>query len=138
MRQFDHPRRLSASLARALTDERSANPVEHPLASLLRQRLYQIVAGDEDANDADRLSCHRFLANAFRLLLHGFAYNLVTLFRLRLPPALRSAQIETLRIRVFQLGARIRQTARRVWVHCASGWPFPTLCGQLCRALDTR
>jgi DDE family transposase len=25
---------------------------------------------------ADRLSCHRFLANAFRLLLHGAAYNL--------------------------------------------------------------
>ena len=34
---------------------------------------------------ADRLSCHRFLANAFRLLLYGFAYNLVNLFRLHLP-----------------------------------------------------
>src|SRR5439155_4353315 len=30
---------------------------------------------------ADRLSCHRFLANAFRLLLHGAAYNLVNFFR---------------------------------------------------------
>src|SRR5208283_3936532 len=29
---------------------------------------------------ADRLSCHRFLANAFRLLLHAAAYNLVNLF----------------------------------------------------------
>ena len=37
---------------------------------------------------ADRLSCHRFLANAFRLLLHGFAYYLVNLFRLQLPQAL--------------------------------------------------
>jgi hypothetical protein len=34
---------------------------------------------------ADRLSCHRFLANAFRLLLYGFVYNLVNLFRLQLP-----------------------------------------------------
>ena len=34
---------------------------------------------------ADRLSCHRFRANAFRLLLHSFAYNLVNLFRLQLP-----------------------------------------------------
>src|SRR5215467_5221410 len=42
---------------------------------------------------ADRLSCHRFLANAFRLLLHAFAYNLVNLFRLRqLPKAWRSIQ----------------------------------------------
>ena len=86
---------------------------------------------------ADRLSCHRYLANAFRLLLHGFAYNLVNLFRLRLPAALRSAQIETLRTRVFKLGARVRQTARRVWVHLASGWPFQSLFVELCRSLDS-
>ena len=34
---------------------------------------------------ADRLSCHRFLANAFRLLLHGAAHNLVNFFRHQLP-----------------------------------------------------
>jgi len=77
--------------------------------------------------DADRLSCHRFRANAFRLLLHGFAYNLVDLFRLQLPVSLRSAQIETLRTQLFKIGARIRQTARCVHVHLASGWPFQSL-----------
>jgi hypothetical protein len=76
---------------------------------------------------ADRLSCHRFRANAFRLLLHGFAYNLVNLFRLQLPVSLRSAQIETLRTQLFKIGARIRQTARCVHVHLASGWPFQSL-----------
>jgi hypothetical protein len=77
--------------------------------------------------DADRLSCHRFRANAFRLLLHGFAYNLVNLFRLQLPVSLRSAQIETLRTQLFKIGARIRETARCVHVHLASGWPFQSL-----------
>ena len=76
---------------------------------------------------ADRLSCHRFLANAFRLLLHGFAYNLVHLFRLQLPQPWRSAQIETLRAQLFKIGARIRQTARCVRIHLASGWPFQNL-----------
>jgi hypothetical protein len=76
---------------------------------------------------ADRLSCHRFLANAFRLLLHGFAYNLVNLFRLQLPQPWRSAQIETLRAQLFKLGARVRQTARCVRFHLASGWPFQSL-----------
>jgi Transposase DDE domain group 1 len=76
---------------------------------------------------ADRLSCHRFLANAFRLLLHGFAYNLVNLFRLQLPQPWRSAQIETLRAQLFKLGARVRQTARCVRFHLASGWPFQNL-----------
>jgi Transposase DDE domain group 1 len=76
---------------------------------------------------ADRLSCHRFRANAFRLLLHSFAYNLVNLFRLQLPSSLRSAQVETLRIQLFKIGARIRETARCVRVHLASGWPFQDL-----------
>lgn len=76
---------------------------------------------------ADRLSCHRFLANAFRLLLHGAAYNLVNLFRLHLPQPWRSAQIETLRARLFKLGARVRQTARCIHFHLATGWPFQDL-----------
>jgi Transposase DDE domain group 1 len=86
---------------------------------------------------ADRLSCHRFLANAFRLLLHGFAYNLVNLFRLHLPATWRSAQIETLRARLFKLGARIRQTARCIRVHLATGWPWQSLFGELALALNT-
>jgi hypothetical protein len=76
---------------------------------------------------ADRLSCHRFRANAFRLLLHSFAYNLVNLFRLQLPSSMRSAQIETLRIQLFKIGARIRETARCIRIHMASGWPFQDL-----------
>ncbi len=87
---------------------------------------------------ADRLSCHRFLANAFRLLLHGFAYNLVNLFRLlQLPKAWRSAQIETLRVRLFKLGARVRQTARCIRVHLATGWPWQSLFRELALSFNT-
>jgi hypothetical protein len=76
---------------------------------------------------ADRLSCHRFLANAFRLLLHGAAYNLVNFFRHQLPLPWRSAQIETLRAQLFKIGARVRQTARCIRIHLATGWPFQNL-----------
>ena len=76
---------------------------------------------------ADRLSCQRFLANVFRLLLHASAYNLVALFRHRLPSSLRQAQIQTLRVRLFKLGALITRSVRRVVVHGASGWPFQRL-----------
>jgi len=76
---------------------------------------------------ADRLSCHRFLANAFRLLLHGAAYNLVNFFRHQLPQPWRSAQIETLRAQLFKIGARVRQTARCIRVPLATGWPFQAL-----------
>ncbi|PYX03826.1 MAG: hypothetical protein DMG85_19005 [Acidobacteria bacterium] len=36
-------------------------------------------------------------------------------------------QIETLRAQLFKIGARIRQTARCIRVHLASGWPFQAL-----------
>ena len=86
---------------------------------------------------ADRLSCHRFLANAFRLLLHGAAYNLVNLFRLQLPQPWRSAQIETLRARLFKIGARVRQTARCIRFHLASGWPFQNLFRSVAFAVNS-
>jgi hypothetical protein len=53
--------------------------------------------------------------------------NLVNLFRLQLPLPMRSAQIETLRTQLFKIGARIRETARCVRIHLASGWPFQDL-----------
>lgn len=86
---------------------------------------------------ADRLSCHRFLANSFRLLLHAAAYNLVVLFRHHLPECLQHAQIETLRRQLFKLGALVTHSARRVFVHLASGWPFQTLFQRALHALSS-
>ena len=78
---------------------------------------------------ADRLSCHAFRANALRLQLHGLAYNLLVLFRLRAlaTTTLATATIGTVRLRLFKVGARVRHTARRLWIHLATGWPGQTL-----------
>ena len=78
----------------------------------------------KNAMKADRLSCHRFLANAFRLLLTAFAYNLLRAFQglLKNTP-FEAAPIETIRSRLLKIGARVRATARRVWVHLATGFP---------------
>ena len=42
-------------MAAGLSDPRHHDRVHHDTRALLRQRIYQIVAGYEDANDADRL-----------------------------------------------------------------------------------
>jgi hypothetical protein len=77
---------------------------------------------------ADRLSCHRFLANQFRLLLHTAAYCLFWLLRRHLHgTALETAQVNTLRLKLLKIGARIRETSRRIWVHLASGYPYRDL-----------
>lgn len=81
--------------------------------------------------EGDRLSCHRFEANAFRLLLHSAAYNLMLLFRDRIAiPELKDADIQTLRIKLIKVGARIERTARRLWVKLSSSWPFAHLFSQ--------
>jgi len=41
--------------------------------------------------------------------------------------ALALRQIETLRAQLFKIGARVRQTARCIRFHLASGWPFQSL-----------
>lgn len=77
---------------------------------------------------ADRLSCHRFLANQFRLFLHMAAYWLV----LRLRDALHktefsSMQIQQLRLRLLKIGGQVMQTARRVWFRLASSYPWKNI-----------
>jgi len=73
----------------------------------------------------DRLSCRRFVANAFRLLLTAVAYNLMRAYRDMLAGTeLETASVETIRSRLIKIGARVRRTVRRVWVHLASGFPL--------------
>lgn len=77
---------------------------------------------------ADRLSCHRFLANQFRLLLHTAAYCLFWLLRHHLQGTdMATAQVNTLRLKLLKIGARIRETSRRIWVHLASSYPYRDL-----------
>jgi len=74
---------------------------------------------------ADRLSCSKYRANAFRLQLHALAYNLLVLFRRQVlrGTALARATIGTIRLRLLKAGARVTVSARRLWFHLATGWP---------------
>jgi hypothetical protein len=73
---------------------------------------------------ADRLSDHRFWANAFRLVLHAAAYWLLGTLRdwLAGTPA-GSLQFDTLRLRLLKVGGRVRELANRVRLALASSHP---------------
>jgi hypothetical protein len=84
---------------------------------------------------ADRLSCHRFWANQFRLLLHSAAYLLLQAMRAALAGTeLARAQVGTLRLRLLKVGARVVETVRRVWLHLPSAYPWAYLWPRLTRA----
>jgi Transposase DDE domain group 1 len=78
---------------------------------------------------ADRLSCHRFRANAVRLQLHTTALLLLAYFRrgVLARTALAEATIGTIRVRLLKVAARVHRSVRRIWFHLASAWP-----GQAC------
>lgn len=74
---------------------------------------------------ADRLSCHRFRANAVRLQLHTIATLLMTYFRRSVlaDTVLAQSSPDSIRIRLLKVGARVVQTARRIQFHIAAHWP---------------
>jgi hypothetical protein len=75
---------------------------------------------------AGRLSCCRFGANFFRLLLHTAAYNLLNALRdhEQVPAGLRVARPQTWRTRLIKVAATITQSTRRVVVSLAAQWPY--------------
>ncbi len=73
---------------------------------------------------ADRLSCHRFWANQFRLLLHAAAYWLLdTLRRWLLKVGIARMTLETLRLRVIKIGGWVKERPTRVRLRLASSHP---------------
>ena len=77
---------------------------------------------------ADRLSCHRFIANQFRLLLHAAAYWLMDALRRKLVRGgARRMQLDSLRLRLIKIGGRVRELLTKVRLHLASGHPGQAL-----------
>ena len=75
---------------------------------------------------ADRTSCHRFVANQFRLSLSAAAYVLVQALRRTAlgGTELARAQVGTIRLRLFKVAARVVISVRRVVFHLASSYPY--------------
>jgi hypothetical protein len=87
---------------------------------------------------ADRLSCHRFMANQFRLFLHMAAYWLVMRLREALAKtAFSTMQIQQLRLRLLKVGGQVVQTARRIWFKLASGYPWQNIFALAHRQLQS-
>jgi Transposase DDE domain group 1 len=79
---------------------------------------------------ADRLSCSRFIANQFRLLLHACAYWLMDALRRKLVASgarRRRMQLDTLRFVLIKVGGRVRELLTKVRMHLASGHPGQSL-----------
>ena len=88
---------------------------------------------------ADRTSCHDFVANQFRVLLAASAFVLVEHLRRTalVGTDLAQAQTDTIRLRLFRLGARVQKSVRRIVVRLASGYPWKDLFARVAQRLQS-
>jgi hypothetical protein len=48
---------------------------------------------------------------------------------------LAKAQCDTIRLKLFKIGARIRITTRKIWISLSSSYPMASLFARVCRNL---
>jgi Transposase DDE domain group 1 len=83
---------------------------------------------------ADRTSTHEIRSNQLRLYFSSFAYVLMqTLRRLGLRnTSMAKAQCDTIRLKLFKIGAQIRVSVRRVWIAFSKVIRLPNCSGRSC------
>jgi hypothetical protein len=82
---------------------------------------------------ADRTSCHKFIANQFRVLLASAAYVLIEHIRRTVLKGteLAKAQVSTIRLKLFKVAARVVTSVRRIVFHLSSRYPYQPLFRQV-------
>jgi hypothetical protein len=85
----------------------------------------------------DRLSSHRFFANAFTLQCHVLAYALWILFQEANSevPEIAHCQLRTVQTKLFKVGALAHMSVRRIWFRISATWPGRELIARVCEAV---
>jgi hypothetical protein len=83
-----------------------------------------------------RTSCHRFLANQYRLLSHAAACALMGVLQEALVGTRwAGAQVGTIRLRLLKVGARVMQTCRKIWFHLPTSYTEQDIWRHIHRSL---
>jgi len=78
---------------------------------------------------SDRSSCHRFEGNQFRLFLHSMGYVLLHALKTHILKGtdLANATMETLRLKVLKIGARVVEMKTKIKVHLPTAYPYQNI-----------
>jgi hypothetical protein len=81
---------------------------------------------------ADRTSCQSLRANQLRLALSTVAYVIVRALRAEglTGTPLANAQVDTIRLKLFKIGAVMRVSVRRVWLALSQSYPWQAIFTQ--------
>lgn len=103
----------------------------YDVAYCARGQSENFIKDFKNALHADRLSWYRFVANAVRLLLHAIAYRLMHALRATVACVvstdrvrLATAQMDTLRLRLFKVAAYVISSVRRLRIRLPRAFPL--------------
>lgn len=144
-RKTPHPRRIVAKAEITTLGENPRFLITN--MDLPAEKIYEFYTGRgrcenhikelKNAMLGDRMSCHAFAANQFRLLEHVTAYILMYLLREQLcDTELARVQMDTLRLRILKVAAIVRVTARRIWFEMSAAHPSVTFWPRLVPLLN--
>jgi hypothetical protein len=86
---------------------------------------------------ADRTSCHKWWPNQLRLLLSSLAYTLIEYIRDKLLQGteLATAQVGTIRLKLFKIGASIIRNTRSIKFLLSSAYPYQDIWNHVMQKL---
>lgn len=130
----ENPRFVVTSLSTTTLDARAVYEDLYCARGEMENRIKE----QQLALFADRTSTHEMRSNQLRLYFSSFAYVLMqTLRRLGLKDtALARAQCDTIRLKLFKIGAHIRISVRRVRIAFSESYPYAELFWQVLRTLQ--
>ena len=104
-----------------------------------RGRMEGFIKNHKTFLHSDRTSCHRFMANQFRLFLHSAAYVLLHALK---DIGMRGTQwpranFDTIQLRLLKIGARVREQTTKIRFHFPTSYPLKDLMRTIVHNLDT-
>jgi hypothetical protein len=129
-----NPRFIVTSLSQEEYDARSLYENEYCARGDMENRIKE----KQLMLFADRASSAKMKANQLRLYFSSIAYVLMQILR-RVGLAgtkMAKAQCETIRLKLFKIGAKIRITFRKIWIAYADGYPYMEIFRQVYRNLQ--
>ena len=117
-----NPRFIVTSLSKEEYDARSLYEDEYCARGDMENRIKE----KQLMLFADRTSSAKMRANQLRIYFSSIAYVLMqALRRVGLSGTkMAKAQCETIRLKLFKIGAQVKMTVRKIWIAYADGYPY--------------
>jgi hypothetical protein len=102
-----------------------------------RGQMENFIKDHKVALKSGRTSCHSFMANFFRLMLHSAAYAILHTLREKAlnGTEFATAQFDTIRLRLLKVGTEVREMKTKIHFILSSSYPLKNVFTAMCKTI---